>query len=179
MQPQNNFGKIRSNWFSRTIEKEGPDFMQTGKVSTEKIDANADRIIDDLIYGNIDFAIYGQYVIDSVIIGQLIKFCTIKIMRANSIKYALDYTLNDYKNGYIYVMAPSASARIPINTRAVTDMLTINAIANELEYANDDIVKYSRVKYALEMTEYTQNPYELGNLAVDPVLKTIAKKRKY
>ena len=100
-------------------------------------------------------------------------------MRANSIKYALDYTLNDYKNGYIYVMAPSASARIPINTRAVTDMLTINAIANELEYANDDIVKYSRVKYALEMAEYTQNPYELGNLAVDPVLKTIAKKRKY
>ena len=68
MQPQNNFGKIRSNWFSRTIEKEGPDFMQTGKVSTEKIDANADRIIDDLIYGNIDFAMYGQYIIDSVII---------------------------------------------------------------------------------------------------------------
>lgn len=176
---QNNFGKARSNWFSRTIEKDGPDFMLNGRMTTEKIDANADRIIDDFIYGNVDFSKYGSYVVDPVIIGQLIEFCKIKIVRANSLKYALAYTLSDYNNGYIYVMAPTTSQRIPANTRAIADMITINTMANELSYADDDIVKYTKVKSALETAAYTKNAYELGNLSNDPVLKTIAKKRKY
>ena len=164
-QAQNNKA---SNWFSRIIEKKGPDCIRSGRLTTDEVSRNAERIIDDILKCRIDYEKYGSYVIAPVVLEPLIGFCTNKLAIDEAILYSLGYTHNDYVNGYISHSTGTNSMnqyfinniRIP----AVLDDNLANNIAQALAIKSREVEVYTIVLQALKSVRVTKNPYELYGL---------------
>lgn len=85
-----------SNWFSRLLDQRGQDYISSGKLSIDEVSKNAERIIDDMIGGRIDYDAYGKYIIDPIVIQTLINYCANKIAINKTLQFSLGYTYNDY-----------------------------------------------------------------------------------
>lgn len=159
--------RIRSNWFSRMIEKEGPDFLDTGKITVEKISSNADRIIDDIVHGFINYDLYGSYIVHPIITNQLIQFCSNKLAELTAEQYALHHIHNEYVNNKLTVLSDLAPATPPADVDS--DHIIFGSILTNIEMLipriDYNVYKYYTVKQCLEVVDVTKDPYRLYDIA--------------
>ena len=138
-----------NNWFSRLIEQRGEEYITSGRLTVEEVSKNAERIIDDMIGGKIDYDKYGKYIIMPVIIETLINYCSNKLAINRALQFSLGYVYNDYvgKN-YLSDDPERYNTLININdslARDITqsiaivnqDIATYNILFNKLSYVNN------------------------------------------
>lgn len=88
----------QENYFSLNIEKYGDNFLATRPVSDIQRDARK-KIFKDMIYGNIDYGIYGKYFQDITFLDNLIVQANSLAMRNQIIATALyNYQLTVYSD---------------------------------------------------------------------------------
>ena len=171
------------NWFSRLLERKGEDYITSGKLTIDEVNKNAERIIDDIIKGKIDYNKYGNCMITPVVLDTLINYCTNQLAIKSAIQFALGYTHNDYVNNTImhsvspipqYQFYSTDDRRIPA---AIDDNLASN-IAEAMNIINQDIIIYSMLLQTLKSVDVTKNPYELFSLTnrLNPYTKIINKR---
>lgn len=90
-QPQpNNKPRFKvHNWFTRLVDQRGEDYILSGKLTSEDVNRGVGRIIDDIIYGRIDYIQQGKYLLQPSVIDTLISYCYNKL----AINYALQYAI--------------------------------------------------------------------------------------
>lgn len=159
------------SWISRTIDRKGADYFTSGRLSSEEVSKNAERIVDDIIKSRIDYNKFGQYLIMPIILDTLINFCSNKLSLSTAIQFSLGYTRNDYINNYmVHFHGVSRNSEYqsfgPNNSRTPGGMddITANNISRALEIINEDVIIYTMIKSALEQVYITRNPYELFSL---------------
>ena len=77
------------NWFTRLVDQRGEDYILSGKLTSEDVNRGVGRIIDDIIYGRIDYIQQGKYLLQPSVIDTLISYCHNKL----AISYALQYAI--------------------------------------------------------------------------------------
>ena len=154
----------QDNWFSRTLERKGSDYITSGRLTQDEVSRNAERIIDDIIRGHIDYTKYGNCMIEPVILDTLINYCTNKLAIESAIQYALGYTYNAYNNHQIVCVQdtlPQQYAMYDQMNMPYVDDATINNIAQAISMNNRDIAIHSTLLQALRSVSITKNPFEL------------------
>lgn len=163
------------SWFSRLIERKGEEYVTSGRLTTDEVGRNAERIIDDMIKGRIDYNKYGQLILTPVIIDTLVNYCTSELNHKMAMHYALAYTYNDYIANRIVHVPPTymytlqsygggnyangpefVPASMP-ETMASNISQAIGILAREIEILGI-------VKNTLNIVSATNNPYALYTL---------------
>lgn len=161
-QAQNN--KL-SNWFSRIIERKGADCIKSGRLTTDEVSRNAEKIIDDILRCRIDYEKYGSYIIAPVVLEPLIGYCTNKLAIDEAILFSLGYTHNDYVNGCIFHGTGTFSRNQYFDNgrrvAAILDDNLANNIAQALAIKSKEVEIYTIILQALQSIRVTKNPYEL------------------
>lgn len=152
-----------SNWITRLLDQRGEDYISSGKLSTDEVGRNADRIIDDMIAGRIDYTKQGQYIIEPVIIETLINYCANKLAINKAIQYSLGYVYNDYTNRYN--INPEDENRIQ-SLACITDNISRN-ITQAISIVNQDIMVYEIIYARLQYVLVTKNASSLFNLSTE------------
>lgn len=143
----NNSGKKINNWFSRLIDQKGAEYITSGKLTADEVGKNAERIIDDMVNGRIDYNVYGQYIIIPSVIETLINYCYNKIAINNAIQFSLGYTYNDYVSRMgmqdaqrVYILNQIDDSMFRNITQAISivnqDLYIFNTIYTKLNYVN-------------------------------------------
>ena len=158
------------SWISRTLDRKGADYFTSGRLTSNEVSRNAERIVEDIIKSRIDYNKYGQYLIMPIVLDTLINYCSNKLSLASAIQFSLGYTRNDYVNNYIthyYGISREpqfqkfgGSSREP----AGIDDITANDISRALEIITEDVIIYNMIKQALQSVYVSRNPYELFSL---------------
>ncbi len=150
-----------SNWFSRLLDQRGQDYISSGKLTIDEVSKNAERIIDDMIAGRIDYDTYGKYVINPVVIQTLINYCANKLAINKTLQFSLGYTYNDY-------MSRSDMGDDPeryMTLYNIDDGFARN-MAQSISIVNQDIglysILYSKLCYA-DTTKNTSSLFSLTN----------------
>lgn len=161
--------KKRTCWISNMIDNRGEDFINT--LRTEEVIRNADRIISDIINGRIDYMIYAQYMMNSIILDTITSYCENKMNMANANAFAITYTLKGIDTGDIMIANSNAFYGGQCNTEydqyLVNNGKTIASIgmrdilASTLRSENIDAQKYSILYSALVEAKITQNVFVL------------------
>ena len=164
-----NNNKNLSNWFSRMIEKKGPDCIQTGRLTTDEVSRNADKIIDDIIKARIDYNKYGQYIIAPVVLEPLIGYCINKLALDEAILFSLNYIHNEYVNNAIVPVSGSGNSNLQYYDNkkrfpAVIDDNLANNIVQALSMKTKEVEIYTIILCTLRSIRVTGNPYELYTL---------------
>ena len=169
-------GKM-NNWFTRLLEQRGEDFITSGKLTIDEVSKNADRILDDMILGRIDYNKHGQYIIMPIIIETLISYCSNKLAINKAIQFSLGYTYNDYINRSIIIQNPMSDVE-RINTLASIDDGLVRNITQAIAIVNQDINVYEVLYNRLSYVKATSNATSLFSLANDlNNYKKVMKKR--
>ena len=156
----NSGGKKVNNWISRLIDQRGADYI-TGKLTADEVGRNAERIIDDMINGKIDYNVYGQYIITPVIIETLINYCYNKIAINNAIQFALGYTYNDYASKF-NIQDPQRMNVI----NQITDSMYRN-MTQAISIVNQDLYIYNIIYNKLMILNSTKNATVLFSISND------------
>lgn len=152
-------GKKKINsWFSRILEQKGEDYISSGKLSVDDVSKNAEKILDDMISGRVDYTNQGSIIINPVIINTLISYCANKLAINRAIQFALGYVYNDYTNRSLI--------NDPIRTASLNaiDESTFRNITQAISIVNQDIGVYDILYKKLTYVEATKNASALFNL---------------
>lgn len=155
----NSGGKKVNNWISRLIDQRGADYITGGKLTTDEVGRNAERIIDDMINGRIDYNVYGQYLITPVIIETLINYCYNKIAINNAIQFSLGYTYNDYASRQ-NIQDPQRLYTL----NEITDSMYRN-MTQAISIVNQDLNIYNIIYSKLTTLNTTKNASVLFSIA--------------
>lgn len=167
-------------WFSHLLDKKGEDYISNDKILDTEITRNADRIIDDIINGRIDYNRFGYCLLQQRVFSNLYSYCTNKVTTLSADLFALRYTLSQCDIGNIKIMN---SSHIPEN-REHTDPFSVPfpynidsqiwnqgvstvssnmyyTIATEIRDKNIEYNKYLLVSQALGDIYTTKNVFSL------------------
>lgn len=86
----------KNNWFTRICDQKGEDYITSGKIRVDEI--NADKILDEMINGRIDYSKQGHLVMTPIIIETLIGYCSNKLSISKALQFSLCYLYNDINN---------------------------------------------------------------------------------
>lgn len=151
-----------SNWFSRLLDQRGQDYISSGKLTIDEVSKNAERIIDDMIAGKIDYDIYGKYIIEPVIIQTLINYCANKLAINKVLQFSLGYTYNDYMSKSDLTDDPERYMTLC----NIDDGFARN-MAQSISIINQDIGVYSILYNKLCYANTTKNTSSLFSLTND------------
>lgn len=160
--PYNQSGKKLNNWFTRLLDQRGQDYISSGKITTEDITKNAERIFDDMISGRIDYIKQGNELINPIVIETLINYCSNKLAINKAIQFSLGYVYNDYSNKQYFIDDPERY--MALNT--INDSLARN-IAQSISIVNQDIGIYQILFDRLNYVNVTKNASSLFSLTND------------
>lgn len=152
-------GKKLNNWFTRLLDQRGQDYISSGKLSVDEVSKNAERILDDMIAGRIDYIKQGPIIINPIIIDTLINYCSNKLAINSAIQYALGYVYNDYTNRQNFYDDPQRLANLSV----IDDSMSRN-IAQAIAIVNQDIGVYDILYKKLTFVEATKNVSSLFSL---------------
>jgi len=152
-------GRKINNWFTRLLDQRGEDYISSGKLTMDEVSRNADRIIDDLVSGRIDYSKQGNYIIQPVILDTLINYCANKLAINRAIQFSLGYVYNDYTNIGSFTNDPERFN----NLRSIDDALSRN-ITQSIAIVNQDISIYELLFNKLSYVNTTKNASSLFSL---------------
>lgn len=148
-----------NNWFTRIIDQKGEDYFTSGKLTIEEVSKNAERIIDDMIAGKVDYDKFGPYLILPVILDTLINYCSNKLAINRALQFSLGYIYNDYIERVNLTDDPERySILIRIDDSLIRDITQSIAIVNQ------DIAVYSILFNRLSYVNATKNASSLYSL---------------
>lgn len=160
-QPNLTKGHKLNNWFTRLLDQRGQDYITSGKLTIDEVSRNAEKILDDMISGRINYDTQAQYIIQPIILETLINYCSNKLAINRAIQFALGYLYNDYVNrGLIQ------------DPRRLEDLAQINDglsrnITQAISIVNQDIDVYTILFNKLVYTNDTKNASALFSLSND------------
>lgn len=150
-----------SNWFSRLLDQRGQDYISSGKLTIDEVSKNAERIIDDMIGGRIDYDVYGKYIINPIVIQTLINYCANKLAINKTLQFSLGYTYNDYMSRTDMGDDPERYMTLC----GIDDGFARNMVQS-ISIVNQDIglysILYSKLCYA-DTTKNTSSLFSLTN----------------
>lgn len=153
-------GKKLNNWFSRLVEQKGEDFITSGKLTVDEVSKNAEKILDDMIDGKVDYIKQGYILITPIIIDTLINYCANKLAINKAIQYALGYVYNDYTQKQKFYDDPER-----LNSLASIDDNMSRNITQAISIVNQDIGVYEILYRKLSFVEATKNASSLFSLS--------------
>jgi len=159
-QPNQSERKL-NNWFTRLLDQRGQDYISSGKLTYEEVSKNAERIIDDLIAGRVDYGKQGQYLINPVVIETLINYCSNKLAIDKAIQFSLGYTYNDYTSH------PGDMSQERAMALGVIDDALSRSITQSIAITNQDIGIYEILYKKLMYVNATKNASSLFSLTND------------
>lgn len=151
-------GRKLNNWFTRILEQRGNDYITSGKLSVDEVSKNAERILDDMISGKVDYTTQGSIIISPVVIDTLINYCANKLAINRAIQFALGYVYNDYTEKST-ISDPYRQQTL----NAIDDAMSRN-IAQAIAIVNQDIGIYDILYKKLTFVEATKNASSLFSL---------------
>lgn len=151
-------GRKISNWFTRMVDQRGENFIVEGKLTTDEVNKNVDRIIDDIIAGRIDYSKQGKYIIEPIIIDTIIDYCANKVNLNTADYYTQSYFYSDYVNSAEYVSDQDRYSRLNINDDMVRN------IARSMSITNRDIGIYTILYNKFMAVKNTKNAMLLISL---------------
>lgn len=154
-------GRKVNNWFTRLLDQRGQDYISSGKLTIDEVNRNAERILDDIIAGRIDYGKQGQYLINPVVIDTLISYCANKLAINRAIQYSLGYVYNDYTNR-ILMNDPERLAMLA----SIDDSQSRN-ISQAIAIVNQDIGIFDILYQKLQYVAATRNASSLFSLTND------------
>ena len=157
-QQKSNNKKV-NNWFTRLFDQRGQDYISSGKLSVDEVSKNAERIIEEMVAGRIDYDKYAQYIIEPTIIETLINYCANKLAISKSLQFSLGYTYNDYISRNDLMGDPARYNRLCM----IDDALSRN-MAQSISIVNTDISYYSIIHDKLVYVNSTKNVSALYSL---------------
>lgn len=153
-------GKKLNNWFTHLLEQKGEDFISSGKLTVDEISKNAEKILDDMIDGKVDYIKQGPILITPIIIDTLINYCANKLAINRAIQYALGYVYNDYTSKQKFYDDPER-----LNSLSAIDDSMSRNITQAISIVNQDIGVYEILYRKLSFVEATKNASSLFSLA--------------
>lgn len=137
-----------TNWFTRLLDQRGEDYISSGKLTVDEVSRNAEKILDDMISGRVNYDTQAQYIINPVVIETLINYCSNKLAINKAIQFALGYLYTDYVNRGLIEDPQRLNELAQINdalSRNITHAISIvnqdvdiyTILYNKLVYAND------------------------------------------
>jgi len=156
-------GRKLNNWFTRLLEQRGQDYITSGKLTIDEISKNAERILDDMIAGRIDYTRQGNDIINPIVIETLINYCSNKLAINKSIQFCLGYVYNDYTNKQQFANTdPQRYAML----NQIDDALARN-ITQAIAIENQDIGIYQILYDRLMYVNASKNASSLFSLTTD------------
>lgn len=155
-------GRKVNNWFTRLLDQRGEDYISSGKLSVDEVSKNAERILDDMIAGRVDYIKQGPILISPIIIDTLINYCANKLAINRAIQYALGYVYNDYTSRQQLMNDPQRLASLSV----IDDSMSRN-ITQAIAIVNQDIGVYDILYKKLTFVEATKNASSLFSLTND------------
>ena len=152
-------GKKLNNWFTRLLDQRGQDYIDSGKLSIDEVSKNAEKILDDMIAGRVDYIKQGSVLINPIIIDTLINYCANKLAINRAIQFALGYVYNDYTNKQCFYDDPNRMANLAV----IDDSMSRN-ITQSIAIVNQDIGVYDILYKKLTFVEATKNVSSLFSL---------------
>ena len=155
-------GRKVNNWFTRILDQRGDDYITSGKLSVDEVSKNAEKILDDMIAGRVDYIKQGPILISPIIIDTLINYCANKLAINRAIQYALGYVYNDYTSRQQLMNDPERLASLSV----IDDSMSRN-ITQAIAIVNQDIGVYDILYKKLTFVEATKNASSLFSLTND------------
>lgn len=150
-----------TNWFTRLLDQRGEDYISSGKLTVDEVSRNAEKILDDMISGRVNYDTQAQYIINPVVIETLINYCSNKLAINKAIQFALGYLYTDYVNrGFI-----EDTQRLE-NLAQINDALSRN-ITHAISIVNQDVDIYTILYNKLVYANDTKNISALFSLSND------------
>lgn len=167
-------GKKLNNWFTRLQEQKGDDFITSGKLTVDEVSKNAEKILEDMIDGKVDYIKQGPILITPIIIDTLINYCANKLAINSAIQYALGYVYNDYTAKQKFYDDPERMASLSV----IDDNMCRN-ITQAISIVNQDIGVYDILYRKLSFVEATKNASSLFSLTNDLAAYKKQMKKRY
>ena len=155
-------GKKLNNWFTRLLDQRGEDYISSGKLSVDEVSKNAERILDDMIAGRVDYIKQGPILINPIIIDTLINYCANKLAINRAIQFALGYVYNDFTSRQNLYDDHERLASLAV----IDDSMSRN-ITQAIAIVNQDIGVYDILYKKLTFVEATKNASSLFSLTND------------
>lgn len=152
-------GRKLNNWFTRLLEQRGEDYITSGRLSVDEVSKNAEKILDDMISGRIDYVKQAPIILSPVIIDTLIDYCANKLAIDKAIQFALGYVYNDFTSKQNFYNDPERMASLS----AINDSMSRN-ITQAIAIVNQDIGAYDILHKKLTFVEATKNVSSLFSL---------------
>lgn len=152
-------GKKVNNWFTRLLDQRGQDYIDSGKLSIDEVSKNAEKILDDMIAGRVDYIKQGPILITPIIIDTLINYCANKLAINRAIQFSLGYVYNDFTNRQNFYDDPDRLASLS----TIDDSMSRN-ITQAIAIVSQDIGVYDILYRKLTFVEATKNVSSLFSL---------------
>ena len=149
---QNKSPRKLNNWFSRIIDQHGEDYFFSEKLTIDEISRNAERILDDIIFGRIDYNSQSKYLMAHKVIDTLVNYCSNKLAINKAISFSLGYTYTDYVNRMNYMNDPNK-----FNALSTIDDSLVRNVSHAIAIVNQDIALYEHLYNKLYYAAQTQN----------------------
>lgn len=159
--------KVPECWFSRQLTLYGDDYISGGRLNEQSVKRNIDRIVNDIVNGNIPYDEYGYCVVYPAVFDTLVAYCNDKLVINKATSYSLAYTIMNLNYGnircdigvqYDYL---NEQPDLYGNSGFGITMETRHNIMVALEETNREIYKYEVLLYYLNRVGMTGNVYEL------------------
>lgn len=152
-------GKKVNNWFTRLLDQRGQDYIDSGKLSIDEVSKNAEKILDDMIAGRVDYIKQGPILITPIIIDTLINYCANKLAINRAIQFSLGYVYNDFTNRQSFYDDPDRLTSLS----TIDDSMSRN-ITQAIAIVSQDIGVYDILYRKLTFVEATKNVSSLFSL---------------
>lgn len=152
-------GKKVNNWFTRLLDQRGQDYIDSGKLSIDEVSKNAEKILDDMIAGRVDYIKQGPILITPIIIDTLINYCANKLAINRAIQFSLGYVYNDFTNRQNFYDDPDRLGSLS----TIDDSMSRN-ITQAIAIVSQDIGVYDILYRKLTFVEATKNVSSLFSL---------------
>lgn len=165
-QPNNNqvrsSGKKVHNWFTKMVERRGEEYFSANRVTVDDVSRNAERILNDIVSGYIDYNVQGKYLLNHTVLETLISYCSNKLAIYKTIHWCVGYTYNSYVH-----KDDSMAYRGQINAISSIDESVAQNIPQAITILNQDIGMYELLYNKLSSVKATQNISYLFSIASD------------
>lgn len=189
-------------WFEQMIDIKGEDFFALDKVLGKDVTKAADRIINDIINGNIDYDKYGYCLLNRIVYDNLLAYCSNKQLTLAAIRFSLRFALYSISIGTIKLdpvinipgYGPDSPNFIDYNGNTFNvegdqryiyygpptiNESTINSISTSLRDTENNLVKYSIMTQKLQQMMVTRNVYVLTDPLIFELNKFINSTNKF